>query len=106
MAKTSAKKRVGKSETNGSVDGGRIAGGLSKRSRSTELAEGGFDGTGDFIALMRAVLCDTITGAVSPQVCSAASGAGRVLLKAVELQLKYSSPPRKQCFDVIGSVLS
>lgn len=42
--------------------------------------------------MMSALMSDTISGRISPQVANATVNAGGKLLKVVELQMKYGTP--------------
>jgi hypothetical protein len=63
----------------------------NSNSLSKRLASRGFRTTQDFANIMGALFCDVIIGAISPDVCSAASHAGGKLLQVVALQCKYGS---------------
>ena len=59
---------------------------------SLGIAEKGIRTSGNFSALMSAVMSDTIAGRMTPPVCNAVVNAGGKLLKVVELQIKYGKP--------------
>lgn len=63
-----------------------------QRPRSLSFAEKGIRTGGDFAGMMSALMSDTISGRISPQVTNATVNAGGKLLKVVELQLKYGVP--------------
>lgn len=60
--------------------------------RSLAYAEAGVRTGGDFAGMMSALMSDTISGRISPQVANATVNAGGKLLKVVELQMKYGTP--------------
>jgi hypothetical protein len=60
--------------------------------KSLAFAEAGVRTSGDFAGMMSALMSDTISGKVSPQVTNAAVNAGGKLLKVVEMQLRYGKP--------------
>lgn len=60
--------------------------------RSLSYAEAGVRTGRDFAGMMSALMSDTISGRITPQVCNATVNAGGKLLKVVELQLKYGAP--------------
>lgn len=67
-------------------------------SRSLALTKSEIRTVRDYGQLMLALVTDVIQGNVTPQVLNAAVNAGRQVVKAVELQVKYggnSTPPKK-----------
>lgn len=59
--------------------------------RSVEIGKAGIRTTQDFANVMSALMSDVLAGEVSASRANAACNAGRQMLKAVELQLKYGT---------------
>jgi len=90
----------------------------NEQPRSLSFAEKGIRTGGDFAGMMSALMSDTISGRISPQVTNATVNAGGKLLKVVELQLKYGTPnaegkrselmltPTPPVIEASGSVVS
>lgn len=70
---------------------GNAGGGEEVVPRSVELGQGGIKTTQDFANVMSALMTDVLSGAVSANRANAACNAGRQMLRAVELQLKYGT---------------
>lgn len=56
---------------------------------STEIARRGIKTDGDFAAVFTALIGDTLSGAINPNVCNAACNSAGKLLKMFELRHKY-----------------
>lgn len=63
-------------------------------SPSAAVAAEGVGTVRQFVRLMEAIMQDTLTGRIGPEVAKATVNAGGKLLKAVELQHKYGRPTR------------
>lgn len=63
------------------------------RPRTLAFASKGIKTGEDFANTMSALMSDLIEGSISPQVGNAVVNAGGKLLKMVEMQHKYGSPP-------------
>ena len=62
--------------------------------RSLAFASKGIKTGEDFANTMSALMSDLIEGSISPEVGNAVCNAGGKLLKIVEMQYKYASPPQ------------
>lgn len=69
---------------------------------STEIARRGIKTDGDFAAVFTALIGDTLSGAINPNVCNAACNSAGKLLKMFELRHKYGATAGSIRFD--GSV--
>jgi hypothetical protein len=70
-----------------------------RRPKSLEFAQHGITTSKDFANTMSALMCDLIEGAITPEVGNAISNVGGKLLKVVEMQYRYGSPPKSASAD-------
>jgi len=69
-------------------------GGVAKRlPASTEIAQRGINTDADFAAVFTALIGDTLSGAINPNVTNAACNSAGKLLKMFELRQKYGTQP-------------
>jgi hypothetical protein len=64
---------------------------VGEEARSSQLAKLGIRTTQDFANVMSSLMADVLSGSVSAGRANAACNAGRQMLRAVELQLKYGT---------------
>jgi hypothetical protein len=63
--------------------------------KSLQFAQVGIRTGQDFANTMSALMSDLLEGKISPQVGNAVCNVGGKLLKVVEMQHKYGTPPKK-----------
>jgi hypothetical protein len=73
-----------------SNDGNTKGAERTKQSKSVDIAQHEIQTTGDYAALMSALITDVVKGDITPTILNAAVNAGRQLVKITELNLKYN----------------
>jgi hypothetical protein len=73
---------------------GKAVANTAENPRSLKFARDGIRSGEDFANTMSALMSDLIEGSITPEVGNAVCNAGGKLLKMVEMQYKYASPPQ------------
>lgn len=86
MAKIKANHRI--------VNTKRVRSGATNNSRALTLGRAGVKTATQFATFSSALMTDVLEGSITPEICNASAGAGRNLLKVVEMQYKYGKAPK------------